>query len=212
MPTIVHGFDWPDRVVIGTIGEPGARSFYLQARAGIAGHQRRVEKEQSAALAEKIDEILDELMAEEGNPFSVPAATAARAHRQRPLDQPVEPEFRAGTISLGWDPTTAQVVIEAYPRSIERCRRDDEPTTIRNEPIEPRRRCSSSASRSGPRARSPQRTLEVVGAGRPLCPLCGTPMDPDGSRLRRAATRADDATTPTRLDRTDRRSPRANSS
>ena len=34
MPTIVHGFDWPDRVVIGTVGQPGSRTFYLQARAG----------------------------------------------------------------------------------------------------------------------------------------------------------------------------------
>ena len=34
MPSIVHGFDWPDRLVVGTIGRPGERAFYLQARSG----------------------------------------------------------------------------------------------------------------------------------------------------------------------------------
>ena len=75
MPTIVHGFDWPDRVVVGTVGSPGSRTFYLQARDGRRVVSVALEKEQSAVLAEKIDEILDELRAAPGNPSSVPDST-----------------------------------------------------------------------------------------------------------------------------------------
>ena len=47
-------------------------------------------------LAEKIDEILDELMADEGNPFSIPAGTPVELVDNDPLEQPVDPEFRTG--------------------------------------------------------------------------------------------------------------------
>ena len=55
MPTRVHEFAWPDRVVVGTIGLPGARTFYLQVRAGTQLVSIALEKQQSALLAEKID-------------------------------------------------------------------------------------------------------------------------------------------------------------
>ena len=57
MPTRVHEFAWPDRVVVGTIGLPGERTFYLQVRAGTQIVSIALEKQQSALLAEKIDEI-----------------------------------------------------------------------------------------------------------------------------------------------------------
>lgn len=115
MSTIVHGFDWPDRLVVGTIGRPGERSFYLQARDGRRVVSVALEKEQSAVLAEKLDELLDEVATVEQNRFSVPPSVPRELQDVEPLDQPVEPEFRAGALSLGFDPATAQVVIEAYP-------------------------------------------------------------------------------------------------
>src|ERR1700712_4666549 len=114
MPTIVYEFAWPDRVVVGTIGEPGARTFYLQVRNGARLVSVALEKEQSALLAEKIDEILDELIASEGNPFSIPALTPVELVDNDPLE-PVDEQFRTGTMSLGWDPATLQIVIEAFP-------------------------------------------------------------------------------------------------
>src|SRR5690625_5829878 len=54
----VHSFDWPDRFVVGTVGPPGSRTFYLQARTGQRVVSVALEKEQTAALAEKIDEVL----------------------------------------------------------------------------------------------------------------------------------------------------------
>jgi uncharacterized repeat protein (TIGR03847 family) len=175
MPTIVHGFDWPDRFVVGTVGYPGSRSFYLQARAGNRVVSVALEKEQSALLAEKIEEILDELMATDGNPFSIPAATPVELVDNDPLDQPVEPEFRTAAMSLGWDPTTVQVVIEAYP-FVETDDDDDSADSVEVEPPE----MLVVRIPVGTARAFAKRTLEIVGAGRPLCPLCGTPMDPEG--------------------------------
>jgi uncharacterized repeat protein (TIGR03847 family) len=175
MSTIVHGFDWPDRIVVGTIGQPGSRSFYLQARAGARVVSVALEKEQSALLAETIDELLDELMAVEGNPSSIPAVTPLELVDNDPLEQPVAQEFRTGQMSLGWDPSTAQVVIEAYPL----VDADDSEDADEDSEPEPAEMMVVRIPVGTARAFA-QRTLEVVGAGRPICPLCGTPMDPEG--------------------------------
>ena len=73
-----------------------------------------LEKQQSAQLAEKINEILDQLITLDGNPFHVPTSTPLELVDNDDFDA-VEEQFRAGVMSLGWDPTTAQLVIEAYP-------------------------------------------------------------------------------------------------
>jgi uncharacterized repeat protein (TIGR03847 family) len=115
MPPIVHGFDWPDRVVVGTVGAPGERSFYLQARDGARIVAVALEKQQAQALAEKIDELLDALADADDTPISIPSGTPAELVDTEPLDQPIDSQFRTGTISLGWDPATAQIIIEAFP-------------------------------------------------------------------------------------------------
>ena len=173
MPTIVYGFDWPDRIVVGTIGQPGSRAFYLQARAGADLVSLALEKQQSAALAEKIEEILDQLMAQDDNPFSVPAATPVELVDNDPLEQPVVVQFRIGALGLGFDPSTAQVVIEAYPIvELE----EDEPEPVTMEPPE----MLVVRIPVGTARAFAKRTREIVGAGRPICPLCGNPIDPDG--------------------------------
>ncbi|ROQ39810.1 putative repeat protein (TIGR03847 family) [Frondihabitans sp. PhB188] len=174
MPTIVHGFDWPDRLIVGTVGHPGSRSFYLQAKDGRRVVSVALEKEQSAVLAEKIDEILDDLMAHEGNPFSVPSGTPVELVDNEPLEQPVDSQFRTGAMTLGWDVTTSQVVIEAYP--VDDSDDDVDEIDAETEPAEMMQvRIPVGTARA-----FAKRTLEIVGAGRPLCPLCGQPMDPEG--------------------------------
>jgi uncharacterized repeat protein (TIGR03847 family) len=174
MPTTVHEFDWPDRVVIGTIGVPGQRTFYLQVRAGKQIVSIGLEKQQSAQLAEKIDEILDQLITLDGNPFSVPTSTPVELVDNNQLDA-VQEQFRTGVMSLGWDPTTAQIVIEAYPLSdvddTEGLLDDDDADA----PEVLRVRMPVGTARA-----FAKRTREVVGAGRPICPLCGYPIDADG--------------------------------
>jgi uncharacterized repeat protein (TIGR03847 family) len=189
MTTIAHEFVWPDRVVIGTVGRPGDRTFYLQVRTRAEIMSVSLEKEQSALLAEKIDEILDELMVNEGNPFSVPATTPVELVDNEPLEQPVEEKFRAGTMSLGWDPATVQIVVEAFP-VVEVELDVDDPELGLDELkdlaelellVEPTEVLRVGMPVGTARAFA-KRTREVVGAGRALCPLCGTPMDPDGHR------------------------------
>jgi uncharacterized repeat protein (TIGR03847 family) len=175
MPPIVHGFDWPDRFVIGTVGQPGSRTFFMQARTGSQIVSVSLEKDQSAALADRIEEVLDELMAEDGNPYSVPALTPEGLVDNDPLDLPIEEQFRAGVMSLGWDPTTAQVVIEAFPIIEVDVEELDEVEVIEVEPEE----ALIVRIPVGTARAFAKRTREVVGAGRPICPLCSLPMDSD---------------------------------
>jgi uncharacterized repeat protein (TIGR03847 family) len=176
MPTRVHEFAWPDRVVVGTIGRPGARTFYLQVRAGTQIVSIALEKQQAALLAEKIDEILDQLVTVEGNPFSVPTSIPIELVDNDQLEA-VQEQFRTGAMSLGWDPTTAQVVIEAYP--ITDIDADDNDESLdedgANEPEMLLVRIPVGTARA-----FAKRTREVVGAGRPTCSLCGHPIDADG--------------------------------
>ena len=178
MPTLVHELDWPDRVVIGTVGAPGSRTFYLQARSGRQIVSITLEKQQSAALAEKIDELLDQLMATEGNPFSVPATTPIELVDNDPLEQPVDEQFRTGGISLGWDHTTAQLVIEVFPIIEIEVDADTDFERLESIEIEPPEMLLLRIPVGTARAFA-KRTLEVVGAGRPLCPFCAEPMDPE---------------------------------
>ena len=176
MPTLVHEFDWPDRVVVGTVGRPGERTFYLQVRTGTRSTSVALEKEQSAVLADKVEELLEELRADQGNGVSVPTETPAELVDNEPLDQPVEEQFRAGAMRLGWDPTTAQVVIEAYPLQPPRGEDDPEPDPEDGEDGEMLLvRIPVGTARA-----FVQRTRQVVRAGRPACPMCGEPVDPDG--------------------------------
>lgn len=179
MPPIVHDFDWPDRFVVGTVGQPGERTFYLQARAGSRVVSVAIEKQQSAVLADKVDEILDELLETDGNPFNIPRQAAVELLDRDPLDVPVIEEFRAGGMGLGWDPSTAQVVIEVLAilsaeqvEALEAGADDlDGLASIEPDEIFIVRIPVGTARAFTHRAR------EVVAAGRPICPLCEEPMD-----------------------------------
>src|SRR5262245_38960139 len=69
MARAIHVFRTPDRFVAGTIGQPGNRTFYLQAV-----HDKRVisvvlEKQQVAVLAERIAALLLEINRRFGTPI-----------------------------------------------------------------------------------------------------------------------------------------------
>jgi uncharacterized repeat protein (TIGR03847 family) len=89
----------------------------------------------------------------------------------------VEEQFRAGAMTLGWDPTTAQVVIEAYPIMDGDPDDDDEPADGNGGEVPEMLLVRMPVGTARAFAK---RTREVVGAGRPACPLCGYPVDPDG--------------------------------
>ncbi|SKC66525.1 DUF3090 domain-containing protein [Krasilnikoviella flava] len=177
MTTVVHEFDWPDRVVIGTVGRPGERTFYLQARAGKRTASIAMEKQQSAVLAEMIDGMLDELVTADDT-LSIPAEAPAELVDDAPLEQPVEEDFRTGSMRLGWDPRTAQMVIEAFPVE-EDLPADDDALVVRENEPEPSEMLVVRIPVGTARAFA-ECARRVVASGRPTCSDCGMPMDEDG--------------------------------
>jgi uncharacterized repeat protein (TIGR03847 family) len=174
---VVHLFDQPERFVAGTVGEPGQRTFYLQARNGRRITSVALEKEQVAVLAERVDSLLDELVRVTGGDARVPAVAPQELVDSEPLDQPIQEEFRVGTMTLAWDGQSEQVVLEIF--SLEEPGEDDEEETEPTEVLEVR--LSASAARV-----FAKRALTVVSAGRPPCPFCGDPLDPKGHICPRA--------------------------
>lgn len=188
MAITVHAFDWPDRLVIGATGQPGARTFYLQVRQGDRLMTASMEKAQADALAERVDEVLDELMQIDGNPSSVPAITPEGLVDNDPLEEPIQDMYRIGVLGVGWEPATAQIVMEAYSIVLVDEDFDLGEADVEIE-IEPEDVMTIRLPVGSARAFA-KRTREIVGAGRPLCGLCRMPMDdedhictlPDGFR------------------------------
>jgi uncharacterized repeat protein (TIGR03847 family) len=195
-------FDPPDRFVAGTIGEPGQRTFFLQARKATQVVSVVLEKVQVQVLAERLDQLLDELE-ERG---VTEAADVAAATDNEPLDEPLVEAFRATTLTLGWDADAGLVLVEARaePMEVELEAADDDdegddgddeeaseldaslaasilaafetsPSDDEDGPDILRVRVTAAAARS-----FVQRAAQVVGSGRPPCPLCGQPLDPQG--------------------------------
>src|SRR6476660_5885823 len=102
MPGQLFEFDPPDRFVAGTVGQPGERTFYLQASGGGRIVSVALEKVQVQALAEKLDELLDEVRRRQGDDPSIPAAGGRELEDVAPPDAPIEEEFRVGTLALAW--------------------------------------------------------------------------------------------------------------
>jgi uncharacterized repeat protein (TIGR03847 family) len=170
-------FDLPDRFATGTIGEPGNRAFFLQAREGSRVISVALEKAQVAVLAERLGLLLTEL--DRRGVGSSPASEAIEPD-VRPLDEPLNEAFRATTLTLGWDVDNERILIEARSQSDADDEAEaDEVADIDDEdedgPDLLRVRLSAGAART-----FVERAYRVIRAGRPPCPLCGNPLDPSG--------------------------------
>jgi uncharacterized repeat protein (TIGR03847 family) len=170
MPREFFLFDRPRRFVAGTVGAPGDRTFYLQAADGSRVVSVSLEKQQVEVLADRLEQLLDEVVTRTGT--ALPAAGSDSAA----LEQPVDEEFRVSAMGLAWDGDAGLVVIEAQAPAAESENPEDTlledveegPPALRVR-IEPRR------------ARAfVDRARRVIAAGRPPCPLCGQPLDPAG--------------------------------
>ena len=157
-------FDDPDRFLAGTVGEPGDRSFFLQARKGGALVSIGLEKVQVAALAQRLEDLLD----------AVDAPVGEDATDVLPLEEPVVELFRVGAMALAWDAAGGAVVIEAQTPT-EDGDYVELPDDADDGPDLLRVRIDASSARAFVR-----RTEALVTAGRPACPFCGQPLDPQG--------------------------------
>jgi uncharacterized repeat protein (TIGR03847 family) len=183
MPGQVFDYDHPERFVAGTVGPPGGRTFFLQARSGTALTSVALEKSQVSALAERVEELLDEVVRRTGGAAAVPAVTPVDAADTAPLDTPIEEEFRVGTMTLAWDVDRELVVIECFEAdtAIEEVEEEDGELEVEDS------RSLLRVSLSGAAARAfSSRALAVVAAGRPPCPFCAEPLEPSGHVCPRA--------------------------
>jgi uncharacterized repeat protein (TIGR03847 family) len=176
MPGREYAFDPPDRFVAGTVGQPGERTFYLQASGSGRTVSVALEKMQVSALAERLDDLLDEVRRRQGADSNVPAVSPPQLEDVAPLDAPVEEEFRVGTLALAWDDDDSLVIIEAQSVGAEQLgEAESAPSDIETDADMLRVRVSPAVARA-----FAKRALRVVAAGRPPCPLCGNPLDPEG--------------------------------
>jgi uncharacterized repeat protein (TIGR03847 family) len=171
MARAIHVFRTPDRFVAGTVGQPGNRTFYLQAV-----HDKRVisvmcEKQQVAVLAERIGALLTEV----NRRFGTPLPPEAEVTDLSPLVTPIDAEFRVGTMGLGWDAEAQSVVVEllavtdvAIDASVILDDAEEGPDAVRVF-LSPESAQQFAA-----------RSHRVISAGRPPCPLCDEPLDPEG--------------------------------
>jgi len=171
MARAIHVFRTPDRFVAGTVGEPGNRTFYLQAVHGSRVISVMMEKQQVEMLAERIGALLVEI----NRRFGTPLPSDGEVEDLNPLTSPVDAEFRVGTMGLGWDAEAQSVVVELlavseieYDASVILDDSEDGPDAVRVF-LSP-----GSARQFATRSRL------VISAGRPPCPLCDEPLDPEG--------------------------------
>lgn len=184
MAPVVHSFDPPERFVAGTVGPPGQRTFFIQARAGTRLTSIALEKQQVAVLAERIDGLLDEVLRSGEAESTVPAVTPVVLEDAEPLEQPIVEEFRAGTMTLSWDAADERIVVEVFPFTEESVAEPDQPEDEIDEP-EPEEVLIVRLPAGLARAFS-KRAQTVVAAGRAPCPFCGGPIDPAGHLCPRA--------------------------
>jgi uncharacterized repeat protein (TIGR03847 family) len=199
-------FDPPDRFVAGTIGEPGSRTFFLQARRSGQVVSVVLEKVQVAVLAERLGVLLDELEARGITTAGEPVAD------EQPLDEPINETFRATTLTLGWDGDAERILVEARAEADDDDEDDDDEDEAdedddEDEPVidlstveglagTPAGELLAAFEAADDDAEGPDtlrvrltaegartfvnRAIEVVAAGRLPCPLCGQPLDPQG--------------------------------
>jgi uncharacterized repeat protein (TIGR03847 family) len=179
-----HDFEIPDRFVVGTVGQPGQRAFYLQASANGDRVTVGLEKTEVTALAEGLTTLLAQVRAG-GESQHVPAVAAWRSADfldRAPLDGPFEEDFHLGQLTVAWDGES--VVVEAAgvpPEALaalaeEAEEAEEEVTVVGEEDLDVLRVMLTVEQTLAFVARA----NSVVAAGRPACVLCGRPDGPDG--------------------------------
>jgi len=154
----------PDHFTAGTVGEPGRRVFFLQARQDGQVVSLRLEKEQVARLGEYLGGLLENLAPPDG-PVPDPAQ----------LIQPVVEEWIVGALAVGYDAGNDRFLVEATELVLSDDTDESDVPALSDDAATAR----FHITREQVAAFVPH-VAELVVAGRPLCPICGRPMDAEG--------------------------------
>jgi uncharacterized repeat protein (TIGR03847 family) len=163
-----------DRITTDAIGEPGARVFYIQARAGVELVTVIVEKQQVQLLAASVLELLEDV------PGADPPTEAASEGPAMALEEPIDPRWRAGRLSIGFDQDRDLFLLEVeeFQPRLEDLDEDD-PRSLLPEPGSEPESIRIWASPAQMLALS-RRGADVAARGRPTCQFCGNPIDAEG--------------------------------
>ncbi|MDQ4045114.1 MAG: DUF3090 domain-containing protein [Chloroflexota bacterium] len=145
------------RLRVEALGEPGQRRFRLMAVINGETHIVWMEKQQMQALGMAVEQLLEQVS---HNEIPVVESNSAVEFDQETLNQ-----FRVGRIELGYDPSNERVVINAY--DLQQEDEDAQATLVLRLNLRQSAELSTDAA-------------VIVAAGRPLCPMCGQPMNPEG--------------------------------
>lgn len=150
-------------ITVGAVGRPGQRTFFLQASQGYETVNLKLEKEQVFALARAVEEILKELEQREMRPV---ADDEEPPTSELELQEPVEPTFIVGQMGLVFDQTSDRIVLVVQELADQE--EADEASSARFWVSPGQMRALSRLAK------------QIVAGGRPICPLCQRPMDPEG--------------------------------
>jgi uncharacterized repeat protein (TIGR03847 family) len=154
-----------EHITADAIGQPGKRVFYLQAwEKGQLAVTVLIEKPQLQSMAIGIEQFLGRIAAQ--NP-DLSEASANYVEDKMRIHPPVDPHFRVGEISLGYDQGRDRAVVIARELLTE----EEDPESA----AMIRFWCTRSQLRALARW-----GMEIVGRGRPICTQCGQPIEPEG--------------------------------
>lgn len=180
---IIFSHEDASRFIVGTVGLPGERSFFIQALSDAGVTTVAVEKSQVIALAERLNELITEVrrsklasLDELGLPAVVDNAN---------LEFPIEEEFTAGVMGISWDPDTQRVSVEIQSIAdgdfTELISDDEDLADVEDPPDLMRVTIRLNQARG-----FVKRSESIVQAGRSPCPFCGLPIDSEGHLCPRA--------------------------
>jgi uncharacterized repeat protein (TIGR03847 family) len=178
MTPVVYEFNPVERFVAGTVGVPGERTFFIQARTGSRVVSVVVDKSQVIALGERTKIMLREI--KKSDPTVVIRSDEID---DAPLEQPIFEEFRAGVIAMAWDAENLVIVYELREMSSTDSGQDEDVIFDESELSADLLRVHVSPTQAAAFAK---RCLSLASAGRTPCPFCAIPIDPSGHLCPRA--------------------------
>ena len=162
-----YEFSEPERFVVGTVGEPGERAFFIQLRSKSRIFSVAVEKAQVQAITTRLEIMVAEVR--KANPLVMVENSRVD---DSSLDSPVDAEFQIGAMSLAWDEETKLICVQLFEL-------EDDEEDFEGEVVEIKISLGMAISFCA-------RSKAVVNAGRLPCPFCGIPIDPRGHLCPRA--------------------------